>query len=443
VGSRACSRMKIRVVVPMALFVGVLSFSMGLNAQQPAAQPATAAAQPATAAGQPTTAAAAQPTTAAAQKTQSAAQQPTAKPPVAANANSNKPAQATAPPPPTLPPTPPPVPPQPPFPNIPEARKLWSAEPAKESPMLPRSESDALRLTSAAIVGDRADVVFESERMSSIGGRPVRKFRMLSMDLKTGKEKGKRDLTGSARPTFLATDDAHLILWQGTATRLNPDLSESGEHFGDSTQTSGRRELLISPDGGTLAWARNGTTQFLDAHTLQPSRIHVQSPEPGTVGKRFLLSTALQRGNQFPGETTFITLYGGYSPLVIYHGSCAGHPVFLDEQRFLTVACNKVTIYDLSGRVLKELPTGAAYGAFAGVSRDGTRFAIESSDYPVNDPSWSASEMFTIYDAQSFAPVATVVPDSLPSARSWAAFAQDGKSFLVGSPRKASLYQIP
>jgi hypothetical protein len=161
------------------------------------------------------------------------------------------------------------------------------------------------------------------------------------------------------------------------------------------------------------------------------------------VGKNLLLSTAPIWTSQFPHDTTFIALYGFRSPYLLYHGPCAGHPVFLDEGHILTVACARVTIFDLNGQTIKELPLGAAFGAFAGVSRDGSRFAIESSDYSVTDPSFNETELFTIYDAKSFEPVATVTPDALPDSRSWAAFAQDGKSFLAGSPRRVSLYKIP
>jgi hypothetical protein len=345
---------------------------------------------------------------------------------------------------PATPPPPPPIPsPQPPFPNIPAAQLSWATvvDAAAPAPLLP--ETDADRLRHAAISGGRAIVLFESSPQSNHGGRPLAVYRLASLELTTGKILVQRDLPGPSRPALFATDDDHMILQQATLSRLNPDLSESGEQFGDPLHTAGWRDFLLSPDGSTMAFFLNSSTRFLDTHTLQAFAGRIENPEPAAISKKWLLSTAPVWNHQFPQDTSFIALYGGRSPYLLYHGPCAGHPVFLDEQRILTVACAKVTIYELSGKVMKELPLGAAYGAFAGLSRDGSRFAIESSDYSVTDPAFSATELFTIYDAQSYAPVATVTPDSLPDARSWAAFSQDGKSFLTGSARKVSLYKIP
>jgi hypothetical protein len=342
------------------------------------------------------------------------------------------------------PPPPPPIPsPLPPFPNIPAAQLLWSTVLDKDAPAPLLPDSEAARMRSAAIAGDRAVAVFEAHPESSRGGRPLTTYRLATVDLATGKVLAQQDLPGQARPALFATDDAHLILQQATLTRLNPDLTESGEKFGDPGKTSGRRAFLPAPDGTALAYSWDSTTLFLDAHTLAPIGPRIRSPLSTAAGKSSLLSTEPVWSNQFPKDLGFIALYDGRSPRLLYRGPCAGHPVFLSADKILTVACAKVTILDLAGRVLKELPVGAAFGAFAGVSRDGSRFAIESSDYPVTDPSYNATELFTIYDAATFLPVATVTPDSLPDARSWSAFSQDGKSFLSGSARKVSLYRIP
>jgi hypothetical protein len=93
--------------------------------------------------------------------------------------------------------------------------------------------------------------------------------------------------------------------------------------------------------------------------------------------------------------------------------------------------------------MLKQVALSAPYGRFAGVSRDGSRFALETSAYPPNDPAFNAAEVFTVYDAASFEPVATVQPDALFDGQPWSAFATDGHMFLSGSANKLSLYRIP
>jgi hypothetical protein len=411
-------------------FVGLLGFIFycgAVLAQTPAAQPAQKQ----------------QPAAAQAPAVAPAAVKPAAVPAAPAkNASAAKPAPAPQPPP--GPPPPPPIAsPLPPFPNIPAAQLLWSAVLDKDAPTPLRPDSEAIRLRSAAIAGDRAVAVFEAHPEASRGGRPLTTYRLATVDLATGKVLAQQDLPAPSRPSLFATDDGHLLLAQASVTRLNPDLTESGEKFADPSRTVARREILLAPDGATLAWSGDGTTLFLDAHTLQPTGLRLKSPLPAAASKSSLLSTAPVWSSQFPKDLGFVALYDGRSPRLLYRGPCAGHPVFLRDDKILTVACSKVTILDLTGKLLKELPVGAAFGTFAGASRDGSRFAIESSDYPVVDPSYNATELFTIYDAATFLPVATVTPDSLPDTRSWSAFSQDGKSFFCGSAKKISLYRIP
>jgi hypothetical protein len=309
------------------------------------------------------------------------------------------------------------------------------------TPLLPGSE--ALSLHSAVLAGDRVVVVYEAEPLTSRGGRPFTTWRLATLERGTGKVLAQRDLQDQARPLLFATDDEHLLLQQSGVVRLNPDLTESGEKFVPAGRSEGRRGLYLSADGGTLGLWTNGSTGFLDAHTLRPLGVRIRGPEPSAVGRRSLLADDPAWAAEFPGAAGFIVLKDALAPRLLYRGPCAGHPVFLGEDRILTVACGKVSILDLSGKLLKELPLGAAYGAFAGASIDGSRFAIESSDYPSTDPAWEASELFTLWDAATLAPVATVRPEALPDARSWAAFSQDGKSFLTGGPKKVSLYRTP
>jgi hypothetical protein len=368
---------------------------------------------------------------------QAAPAQPAAQSAAPAQSPSSTPAPNEVPPPPPIPS------PQPPQPNIPAAELLWSTVLDKDAPTPLQPGSEFIVLHSAALAGDRAVAVFEAQPQTTRGGRPFTTYRLATLDLANGKILAQRDLHDQARPFLFSTDDAHLLLQQSSLIRLNPDLTESGEKFALASKSPARHLFFLSPDGGTLGLWSDWMTSLLDAHTLQPLGLRIRGPEPTAVSKRALLSNDPAWASEFPGALSFMVLKDLRSPHLLYRGPCAGHPVFLGEDRILTVACAKVFILDLTGKLLKELPLGASFGAFAGLSRDGSRFAIESSDYPPTDPSYSATELFTLYDAATLAPVATVTPDSLPEARSWAAFSQDGKSFLTGSPKKVSLYKIP
>jgi hypothetical protein len=82
------------------------------------------------------------------------------------------------------------------------------------------------------------------------------------------------------------------------------------------------------------------------------------------------------------------------------------------------------------------------YGGFAGASRDGSRFAINSSGEE-GDPSFLIYEHFIIYDGNTAAPIAMVPIKNLPERQSWSAFSPDGKYFVVGNPNDLNMYQVP
>jgi hypothetical protein len=82
------------------------------------------------------------------------------------------------------------------------------------------------------------------------------------------------------------------------------------------------------------------------------------------------------------------------------------------------------------------------WGAFAGASADGSRFAIQSS-YTEGDPDFVVYEYFTIYDAATGKALAMVHMNNLPARQSWSAFSSDGRYFAAGNPNKLTLYELP
>jgi hypothetical protein len=80
--------------------------------------------------------------------------------------------------------------------------------------------------------------------------------------------------------------------------------------------------------------------------------------------------------------------------------------------------------------------------AFAGMSRDGGRFALQQSD-GIGDPRRLLYETFIVYDAKSLKPLVRVSMTDLPERQSWSAFSNDGKLFAAGSTNRLNLYRIP
>ena len=98
-------------------------------------------------------------------------------------------------------------------------------------------------------------------------------------------------------------------------------------------------------------------------------------------------------------------------------------------------------VLDDRGNVLRDGDL-VEWGAYAGASADGRRFAIQSS-YTEGDPNFVVYEYFTIYDVGSGKPVATIHIKDLPERQSWSAFSPDGRYFIAGSPNKLTTYKLP
>jgi len=114
-------------------------------------------------------------------------------------------------------------------------------------------------------------------------------------------------------------------------------------------------------------------------------------------------------------------------------------PVTLQSWQF---GCSTIKIVDREGRLLAERPVVDGSGGFAGESRDGSRFALESSSSE-GDPSFLLYEHFTIYDGNTGNAIAMIPIKNLPERQSWSAFSPDGKYFAVGNPNDLSLYRLP
>jgi hypothetical protein len=328
-------------------------------------------------------------------------------------------------------------------PKIPDAAPVWSLVLDADAPEPLTTDAEFNSQRSAVIAGDRVVAVFASSEEVSRGGRPTLTYRLVSVELSTGKLLGKQEFLAQSVPALFATDDDHVVVAGSSLIRLNPDLTGTGEKFVGSGIA---RLVLISPDGGTLGrWTDSsngspgGTTELIHALSLASTGVAIKGPEPTAVSKAALLTNDKRWASQFPGDTSFVTWEDASHGVMLYRGSCSGRPSFLSEGRVVFVGCGKATILDGTGTVLKELRLRGLYGSFAGASRDGTRFAIRSSDYPVGDPATGATEEMTIYDSKSFEPVARVQPES----GSWAAFATDGHLFLSGSARKINLLRVP
>jgi hypothetical protein len=289
-------------------------------------------------------------------------------------------------------------------------------------------------------VADRVVVVFDIGPTVFEGSRPKNTYRLVSLDLKSGAVINQQDGSDYETPDLYGTDDDHVIIGEFSLKRLNPDLTSTNEQF---TENGHGRTIQMSPDGSTLAHETTPGTELLDSHKLLPTGTRLTESVPTAVSRNAVLTDNVHWIGQYPHDSTFVTLTDKGGQHLLYHGRCSGRPAFLSDAKVVVTGCGKLTILDMSGRTLKEANLLSKTGEFAGVSHDGSRFAIQNSESTWGDPPRITSESFTIYDSEKAEPVAIIRPKFLPERRSWSAFSKDGHLFLVGSSANLSLFRIP
>ena len=293
-------------------------------------------------------------------------------------------------------------------------------------------------------------IAFAGERIvlaSKIGMRKVEGaqipgsvYQLLSLDAQTGAVKDNREIISFASLQVFATNDAHVIVSGRNVMRLTPDLKDAGS-FDYHTQghKSGNVEN-ISPDGSTLGNATSPGFELIDSRTLKATTLTQQPIVITGVSSKALVSDSPWWIKDYPEAKSFVTLTDEKGQHLIFHGDCGGRPVFLSDDRVLAAACKTARILDTQGNVLKEITLHDPV-SFAGVSQNGTRFALQVATYS-NDHSIK-HEFFIVYSVLTGEAIAEVAPEQLPEGQSWTAFSPDGSLFVVGSPLRLALYRLP
>jgi len=264
-------------------------------------------------------------------------------------------------------------------------------------------------------------------------------YRVLSIDQATGAIKNQMEFTErwGDMPYVYGTHDGKIVfVGPGPIKVLNPDLTPTGIEL----NYKGRIES-ISPDGTTLAWQTLPGTTFLSADTLKPIENLTQS-EALSINRNSILTTNESWTNLYPKDSEFETLVDPSGDHLIFHGNCGSNATFLTNNHILLDGCGAIRIIDTEGKTVIASKSIGPLGTFAGVSQNGSRFALEYSDER-GDPEFLLYEQFIIYDAATAKPLITVPIHDLPERQSWSAFSPDGHYFAVGSPDKLTLYRIP
>ena len=266
-------------------------------------------------------------------------------------------------------------------PNLPPtARRLWSTVLDKNTWQGMNTGSSYNATRQVAFARGRIIAVFDAGLPTYDGKQPVSKYRLLSLDARTGQIKDSREMVGpwGTMPYLFATDDGLVVLDdRKTLKALNPDLTEAEPHF---TQDRGRVGRI--PPGGSML---------------------VCETDPGTT----------------------------------WLGSSE---VYVNNETVMVLSCGGMRMFS-HGTILKEAPIPAGRSSLAGFSQNGQRFALQFSDEK-GDPSILLYEYFIIFDVATLTPLTTVRISDMPERQSWSAFSPDGRYFVAGNPDNLSLYQV-
>jgi hypothetical protein len=144
------------------------------------------------------------------------------------------------------------------------------------------------------------------------------------------------------------------------------------------------------------------------------------------------------------GDTPVIQVCGASNnEHILYRGPHQPYYFFyLDNETMLLINGNRLTLLDSQGKVRGTDYWPGEDVNFAGVSRDGSRFAIAIARWGFGDPAYINREMIIVYDTATMRPVAQLRSEPTPAMQSWSALSPNGKDLAVASGRTVTYFHI-
>jgi len=337
--------------------------------------------------------------------------------------------------------------------QLPQAARVWSVGPLTEGEPatsvsfgpdgIPVIGAKVDSQTGSAFAATRS-VVLADDRVvigftvSEPGAKQV--YKLLSLDVATAEIKDSRVFEDFGVRAIFATNDAHVVVAGNRLLRLTAELADDGDLDYQATGHTAARVQNMAPDGSTLGDATNPGFALIDARTLKVTELTADPAVDTSVSRRGFVTDNVRWNRDYPGDSSFITYTDSAGRHVIYHGKCGGRPQFLTDDLVLEQGCKGALIVDSTGKLVRTLPVTGAF-SFAGVSRNGRRFALQV----VSSAGMRLvkHESFVVYSVGSGEAIAEIVPEELAVQQSWTAFSEDGSMFVVGSPLKLTLYRLP
>lgn len=261
------------------------------------------------------------------------------------------------------------------------------------------------------------------------------------LDAQTGQFVAEADLEGF-QPYIFASSNGNVVVSAGGRLHL---FSAQLKPLNISFDLTGGEANRVSPSGARIGWQRFSKdppkTIFLDTESLKPRETFASCNIEAMSDQAVAESVVLVNENSTPainvcepGNSTYVFYRGPFQPFFYF---------YLNNEVMLILSGSHLKLVNQQGAVLGEDDWPGEDVNFAGVSRDGSRFAIATERWGFGDPPFINKEAFVVYETSSVRPIGTILSPYPPSLQSPSALSPDGKAFAIWTGSEIRYFAFP
>jgi len=262
-----------------------------------------------------------------------------------------------------------------------------------------------------------------------------------ALDTQTGQFVAKADIEGR-QPFIFASSHGNVVVSAGGRLQL---FSAQLRPLNISFEVTGGEANHVSPSGARIGWQRFSKsppkTVFLDTESLKPKETFDSCNIEAMSDHAVAESVILMKENRTPainvcepGNSVYAFYRGPFQPFYYF---------YLNNEVMLILSGPHLKVVNRQGAVLGEDDWPGGDVNFAGVSRDGSRFAIATERWGFGDPSSINKESFVVYETSSVRPIGKVQSPYPPYLQSPSALSPDGKAFAIWTGSEIRYYRLP
>ncbi len=262
-----------------------------------------------------------------------------------------------------------------------------------------------------------------------------------ALDTRSGEVIAKREIEGR-EPYVFSSPSGRIVLSAGGQLQL---FSSGLVPLNVSFSLTGGEANRASPSGSRIAWQRFSKdppkTIFLDTESLRMAETFASCSVETMSDHHTAESVILVNERSTPAINI---CEPGIAQHILYRGPNQPYSNFyLNNEVMLMIEGDYLRLIDGQGKLLGEDEWPGEELGFAGVSRDGSRFAVARERWGIGDPAHINRESIVVYDTSTIRPIVEIHSEQVPYLQSLSAFSADGKAFATGSGSSISYFHIP